>query len=123
MNKRILLVEDDQDSQTVVTQIAKHLHYFIDVAGSAEEASELLFETELDYDLIIIDLRLPGKNGWQLFSIIKENPTTAHVPCIATTGYGDSLVAREAKAAGFEHFMAKPITAKTVVDLFEEFFV
>lgn len=120
MNKQILLVEDDDDSQAVVVQISKFLGHSIEVAGSAEEASDFLFDTQPSYDLIIIDLRLPGENGWNLFEMIKENPTTQDISCIAVTGYSDASVAREALTAGFLYFIAKPITANLLVDTYEK---
>ena len=123
MGKQILLVEDDFDSQTVVSQIITHLEHTIDVVSSAEEAASYLFETATSYDLVIIDLRLPGENGWYLLNMIKGNPTTAQTPCIAVTGYSDPMVAREAKAAGFDYFIPKPITATVLLDAFAEMLV
>lgn len=120
MSKRILLVEDDVDSQTVVAQISTYLQHSIDVASSAEEAQELLAEYGHDYDLVIIDLRLPGQNGWELFNAIKEDEELTNMPCIAVTGYSDTTVEREALAAGFDYFVAKPITATNLADIFAE---
>lgn len=120
MSNYILLVEDDIDSQTVITQISNHLEYSIDVAGSAEEAEAYLNEHGQDYDLVIIDLRLPGQNGWQLLNSIKENHQFNHIRCIAVTGYSDNTVEREALAAGFDYFLAKPVTANKLVDVFNQ---
>ncbi len=121
MSKRILLVEDDLDSQQVISQISTYLHHTIDVAGSAEDAQNLLAQYGRDYDLVIIDLRLPGQNGWELLSAIREDSDLVNLPCVAVTGYSDTIVEREALAAGFDHFAAKPITATNLVDIFTEF--
>lgn len=120
MSKRILLVEDNLDSQIIISQIAIHLNHEIDVTASVEEAVTHLFETTTSYDLVMTDLRLPGENGWNLLRMIKENPKTAHITCIAVTGYSSIDVEQAAKQAGFAYFVPKPISAKLVVEIFNE---
>lgn len=118
MSKHVLLVEDDFDNQIIITQITKHLNNTIDVVGSAEEALQKLANTEISYDAILIDLRLPGKNGWQLLREIKDNTKTAQLPCVAVTGYYNHTMEREALDAGFDYFVAKPITVNQLTKVF-----
>ena len=120
MSKRILLVEDDFDSQIIISQIATHLKYDVDVTGSAEEAATHLFEIATSYDMVITDLRLPGENGWHLLNMIKENPKTAHITCIAVTGYSSFDVEHAALEAGFAYFVSKPISPKMLMEIFDE---
>ncbi len=120
MTSRILLVEDDYDNQIIITQITKHLKHEIDVVGSAEEAMQKLTDKSVKYDMILIDLRLPGKNGWQLLKDVKEHTEIPELPCVAVTGYYNHTMEREALAAGFSYFVAKPITVSQLTRVFNE---
>ncbi|MCA9903402.1 MAG: response regulator [Anaerolineae bacterium] len=107
----LLVVEDDPDGQEVVSTILSHLHIAIDVAGTAEEAENHLFGARQPYDAIIIDLALPGKDGWQLLSEIREDAEFANVPCIAVTAYHTSKLREQALTYGFNAYFPKPIDA------------
>lgn len=108
-NQRILVVEDDPDGQVVVSTILEHLHKPIDVAGDAEQAETLLFQADQNYGVVIIDLALPGKDGWELLGAIRNNPLTSGLPCIAVTAYHTSKMREQALTAGFTGYFAKPL--------------
>jgi CheY-like chemotaxis protein len=111
MEWRILVVEDDPDGQAVVAHILEYLKIGIDVVGDAEHAGELLFNEGRRYNAIIIDLALPGKDGWDLLAEIQQHPQTANTPCIAVTAFHTSKLREEAITAGFTAYFAKPIDA------------
>ena len=106
---RILLVEDDPDGQAVVAHVLDYLQIAADVASNAEEAEAYLFGSENAYNSVIIDLSLPGKDGWELLSAILHDPVTAEIPCIAITAYHTSILREEAIQAGFNAYFAKPL--------------
>ena len=108
---RILVVEDDPDGQAVVAHILRSLQIPVDVAGDAEEASEFIFESSLKYRAFIIDLALPGKDGWDLLSEILDDPDTASIPCIAVTAFHTSKTHEQALRAGFTAYFSKPLEA------------
>ena len=110
-NWRILVVEDDPDGQQVMATILQHLNILIDVANDAAEAEQLLFHSDTVYNAAIIDLALPGKDGWELLSEILNRPETANLPCIAVTAYHNSKLREDALVAGFKAYFAKPIDA------------
>lgn len=107
--KRILMVEDDLDSQEMMATMLQHMNFVVDTADNAEQASELLFESDAVYDAVVIDLALPGKDGWELLSEILENPDTEHLPCVAVTAFHQSKLREEALHAGFTAYFPKPI--------------
>lgn len=107
-NWRMLLVEDDPDGQEVVATILAHLNIPLDIAGDADAAEQLLFGGRR-YTAVIIDLALPGKDGWALLSDIQQHPDTASLPCIAITAYHNPRVRDQAIQAGFVAYFAKPI--------------
>lgn len=110
-NWRILVVEDDPDGQEVVATVLEHLNIPLDVAGDAEEAEQMLFENGTRYNAVIIDLALPGKDGWELLSDIQGHPATENLPCIAVTAYHTSKIREEALTAGFVAYFSKPLDA------------
>ncbi len=108
-DKRVLVVEDDPDGQEMVTTMLQHMKFLVDSVDDGEQASEVLFNDSVPYGAIIIDLALPGKDGWELLGDILRNPTTANVPCIAVTAYHNSKLREEALRAGFTAYFPKPI--------------
>lgn len=103
----LLVVEDDHYGWEVVARMLEFRHINADIAATAEDALESL--TLKPYTAVIIDLALPGMDGWALLQEIKDNPETAHLPCIAITAYHDSRVAQEARRAGFAAYFPKPL--------------
>ena len=112
-NWRILVVEDDPDGQAVVAHILEYLNIQIDIAGDAEMAGEYLFDSGIVYNAVIVDLALPGKDGWELLAEIQTHPATNNFPCLAVTAYHTSKLREEAIAAGFTAYFSKPIDATT----------
>ncbi|MBZ0304822.1 MAG: response regulator [Anaerolineae bacterium] len=108
-NKRILIVEDDPDGQEMISTMLQHMNYAVDTADDAEVASEMIFKATNLYKAIIIDLALPGKDGWELLAEIIENPATADIPCIAVTAHHNSKLREETIRAGFIAYFPKPI--------------
>lgn len=107
----ILVVEDDPDGQEVVAHILDYMKINFDLANDAEQAARKLFQDGHPYHAIIIDLALPGKDGWQLLNEIQQNAATASVPCIAVTAYHTAKLREEALQAGFTAYFAKPLDA------------
>lgn len=106
---RILSVEDDPDGQELVSTILTHMNIPMDVAYNAEQAEELLFVHGQGYSAIVIDLALPGKDGWALLRQIRSDARTRNIPCIAVTAYHTSKLREDALRGGFNAYFAKPL--------------
>lgn len=106
-NWHILVVEDEADGQEVVAELLSHFHISSDAAPTAEEALNLLANKA--YTAAIIDLALPGMDGWELLQAIRGNPKLANLPCIAITAYHTSVVRQQAIEAGFDAYFPKPL--------------
>ncbi len=103
----ILVVEDEPDGREVIAAILRYYNIKVDVASHAEEALRLLAENQ--YTAAVIDLALPGMDGIRLINEIRNDPTIAHLPCVAITAYHASQVRREALQAGFDGYFPKPL--------------
>ncbi len=108
-DRRILVVEDDPDGQEMVTTMLQHMNFIVDTADNGEQASNILFDSGIAYSAVIIDLALPGKDGWELLGEVLNNPNTYQIPCIAVTAFHNSKLREEALRAGFIAYFPKPI--------------
>jgi len=108
-NRRILVVEDDPDGQEMVATMLQHMKFVVDTADDGEQASLMLSNTEGQYDAVVIDLALPGKDGWELLQEIMNNPNTQNLPCVAVTAFHNSKLREQAIRAGFTAYFPKPI--------------
>ena len=114
-NTPILIVEDDPASSDILTQLLVHNQLAVDVAQSGEEALEHFARKE--YALAIIDLALPGINGWELLDIVQADPGSAATQKVALTAYYDPALARQAREAGFRACFPKPATQALIDNL------
>jgi CheY-like chemotaxis protein len=85
----------------------------IGAVPTAEEALRILEKTVPT--LTIIDLALPGMDGWTMLSEIRRGGAVRDVPCVAITAHHTAEVAREAIEAGFDAYFAKPLDATSFV--------
>lgn len=108
-DKFILVVEDDPDGQEMVTAMLQHMGFSVDTADNGEQASHILFNAGAQYHAVVIDLALPGKDGWELLADILNHPQTHHTPCIAVTAFHNPKLREEALRAGFTAYFPKPI--------------
>ncbi|MCI4318957.1 MAG: response regulator [Thermoplasmata archaeon] len=107
MVTRILLVEDNPQNMKLASVILRKAGYEVIAAADSDEA-ESSIEAQVP-DLILMDLGLPGKDGYTLTRELKRRPRTASVPILAVTSYamkGDEAKARDAGCSGY---LAKPI--------------
>lgn len=108
-----LVVEDEADSADVVSRILSYHNIPHTVARTAEDALTILEQERPT--LLIIDLALPGMDGWDLLRVVRGNPETARIPAVAITAYHSTKVAQEAIIAGFDAYFPKPIEATSFV--------
>lgn len=109
----VVVVEDEVDSMELVQELLNYQGIKSVAASTGEEALHIL-ETTVP-TLIIIDLALPGIDGWSLLAAIKKQKSVKDVPCVAITAYHTAEIADEAIEAGFNAFFAKPLDATSFV--------
>ena len=112
-NWRVLVVEDEDDSMELVLGLLEHRG--IDSVGvsSGEEALEAI--ENYNPTLIIVDLALPGLNGWELLEHFNANPALKSIPRVAMTAYHTAELAEQAVESGFHAYFAKPLNAASFV--------
>lgn len=115
---RILIVEDDPDGQDLLARLFDRHEIQYDIAYGAERALELLANHH--YDGAVIDLNLPGMDGWQLLQALHE--AAADLPCVAITAYHNTHLPSKAREAGFVDYIRKPLEVKTFVHQLQQKF-
>jgi two-component system, cell cycle response regulator DivK len=104
---RILIVEDNHDNITLLTDILETLEHTVIQARDGQRGVELA--TLEQPDLILMDLSLPVVDGWDAVRQIKANPALSHIPIIALTAHAMTGDRERALAAGCDDYLSKPI--------------
>lgn len=109
--KQILIVEDDENSQSVMRSLLEHHTFQVTLAANGKQALEHLEEQQ--FDAFIIDLSMPEMDGWQLLNVLRNDTVNSQIPCIAITAFHSAEVAMKAIDAGFTAYFSKPINVYT----------
>ncbi len=107
MSQSVLVVEDEPDGQELVARMLFRANIPVEVAGTAEDALQLL--TANQYAAAVIDLALPGMDGFELIKQIRAKPGLADLPCVAITAYHTPELKRRVMQNGFNAYLAKPL--------------
>lgn len=112
--KRILIVDDDPQIQDVFTKMLSHHGYEIATAADGFEAGVKV--TEFKPGLVILDLLMPGMDGFEVCRRIKENRGNSHIKILAITGYDSRENRDRIMAAGADGYLAKPVEKETLIE-------
>jgi len=104
---RVLLVEDNRDLADSFRILMETLGHEIHVAR--EGMAGLDAARARPFDMILVDIGLPGMSGYEVARRLRVEPVTAKAVVVAVSGYGRDEDKREARAAGFDHYLVKPI--------------
>jgi CheY-like chemotaxis protein len=110
---KALVVDDHPDSVALLAAALEPFGVGVVSAASAEEARQIL--TGDAVDVIVCDLGLPGENGLEFIRSVRANSPSRDVPAIAVTFFSERFGVREARAAGFDVYLRKPIDPTDIV--------
>jgi len=102
----VLIVDDFQDNREMYAMFLEHSGYRVAEAANGFEALERAFE--LLPEVIVMDLSLPGLDGWEATRRLKADTRTKHIPVLALTSHALEGFSEGAKAAGCDGFVTKP---------------
>jgi len=119
MSKRILVVEDQEDNRQIMRDLLVASGYELVEATTGEEGLALA-ERERP-DLILMDIQLPGIDGYEVTRRIKANPALKNIPIIAVTSYALSGDDRKAYAAGCDAYVTKPYSPRVLLAKIREY--
>jgi len=104
---RILVVEDNPQNLKLTTVILRARGFTVVPAVDSEAAERAIAEAVPD--LVVMDVALPGKDGYELTRELRGRPETAHLPILAVSAFAMPGDAEKALTAGCDDYLTKPI--------------
>lgn len=115
--RRILVVDDNVDSAETLGLLLRQMGHDVQIAHDGHAALEAARINRPQ--LVLLDLSMPGVNGYHVVERLKSEPQFARVWFIAVTGSGDDDARRRSHQAGFAEHLVKPVKAQTLRKLLE----
>jgi DNA-binding response OmpR family regulator len=104
-NKIILLVEDEHDLRFVYTEMLTDAGYKVEGAADGQSGMDLI--KTLKWDLLLLDIMLPGKDGLKILKDLQANPELKKGPVITLTNLNSEQIIRECMGSGADGYLIK----------------
>jgi len=109
MPKRIIVVDDDKEVQEIVTFVLRCNGFEVATASNGQQLQQQLSVEHADLpDLIILDVMMPGEDGYRIFSSLRRNSHTQHIPVMVITAHAEDIYQRVSVDLGAALHMTKP---------------
>lgn len=105
--KRVLLVDDNEDSRELLAGLLELQGYRVEAAGDARAA--IVIASRFRPEVVVLDLGLPDVDGWELARRLRQLAGLARVRIVALTGYGSDVDRERSREAGIDVHLLKPI--------------
>jgi CheY-like chemotaxis protein len=112
--RRVLLVDDHDDSRNMLSLMLRFSGYEPLEARDGPEGLRMALQEKPD--IAVIDIGLPGTDGYEVARRLRAEPATRALPLIALTGYGQNEDRRRALEAGFDLHLVKPVEAAQLLE-------
>jgi CheY-like chemotaxis protein len=106
--KRILIVEDKATSRELLRTVLEQQGYAVEEASDGEEALRKI--REQPPDLVLLDLQIPARNGYDVVREVRNDPRLQTIPIVAVTASAMQGDREKVLAAGFTAYIAKPVS-------------
>jgi two-component system cell cycle response regulator DivK len=120
----VLIVDDEPDNRAIAEKVMTFNGAKVHTAKDGAEGLRLL-ET-LHPSFILLDLSMPGMDGWEMFKQLRLNPKTSDIPVLALTAHAMTGDRQRVMEAGFDGYIAKPFRLATfmteIMQCFRELF-
>ena len=115
---KVLCVDDDHDQRLLLSFLLERQGLDVRTAGDGGEG--VAIAQEWLPDLILMDLMMPGLDGFEAAKKLRSDPRTAEIPILALTAYGEEKMQAKAEAAGMDGFVLKTILPADLSDVLRE---
>ena len=113
MSRRILVVEDQEDNRMILRDLLHSAGY--QVLEAADGAEGVRMAQAERPDLILMDIQMPGVDGYEATRLIKRERGLAAIPIIAVTSYALAGDDEKARAAGCDDYVTKPFSPRALL--------
>jgi CheY-like chemotaxis protein len=114
--KKILAVDDDSTALGALRQILAQKGYEVTTAGNGADALALV-SGNATFDLIILDVGMPGMTGYEVCRTLRQDPRTQDTPVIFLTAKGRLMDMAEGEDAGSDLYLIKPVLATKLLNM------
>ncbi len=114
----VLLVEDDPDTRTVMNTVLRLSGFEVETATDGHEALDQL-RAEPKPSVILLDLMMPGMDGWQFREAQRRDPALADIPVVLVSATDD--LHDQARALGADTYLQKPVVFGDMLDLLKRY--
>jgi len=115
ISRRILVVEDDDDSREMLVELIGMLGHRAVGASNATDALQAVKSEEPE--VVLIDIGLPDASGCDIAKTLRTSENGTRMRLVALTGYSDSATRKLAAEAGFDDFVVKPFSTENLATL------
>lgn len=116
---RVLVADDSDDNRELFAHILRARGAEVAAASTGEAA--LADATSGDFDLALVDLQMPGMDGFELLRHLRALPRARAFPIVAVTALTSDDARERCRAAGFDGWVPKPVTVRQLAELLERF--
>jgi len=113
MKRKILIVDDEEVIRKILRILLDKLGYEVKEAADGEQAMEELGKD--DFDLLICDILMPKKDGWEVIQEVKSNSKTKNMPVILLTAKNENSDVFKGYDLGANYYMTKPFTKAQLI--------
>jgi len=119
MSGRILVVDDNQANLDLMLYLLKAFGY--EPQGAASGPAGLEAARAGNFDLVLIDILMPGMDGYELARLLRHDARLASTPLVAVTALAMATDRQRIETAGFNGYIAKPIEPETFAAQIERY--
>ncbi len=117
MSKKVIVVDDDQQVREIVTFALTRARFEVVSVENGQQLYVWLSQCRSLPDLIILDVMMPGEDGYQLCTALRQNAATNHIPIIMMTAHDEDIYARISTDLGAAQHITKPFHPLDLVEI------
>jgi signal transduction histidine kinase/CheY-like chemotaxis protein len=113
---RSLVVDDNEEARCIISQVLSSFGFDVQSIDSGPKALQLMNKTTRDFDLVILDWKMPEMDGITTLRSIRNTSSQPDLPVIFMTAFGRDEIIQEAQTAGANAFLTKPVKQSVLFD-------
>ena len=118
--KTVLIIDDDQRNTFALSVVLKAERYETIVASNMVEAFAVLENTAQEIGIILLDMMMPGMDGYEAIPVLKSTESYKHIPVIAVTAQAMAGDREKCIEAGANEYIAKPVDLDVLLKIIHE---
>lgn len=118
--KTIVYIEDNQTNLKLIEQLIKRKSDLKLLSAEAADSGMEIIKQHIP-DLILLDINLPGMDGFEVLEALRQSADTKHIPVIAVTANAMPMDIEKGEAAGFDEYITKPINVSEFYSIIDKY--